>query len=244
MDKPSLEISLRHKIGNLNLQLDFSTSRAGLTAVFGRSGSGKTTLINILSGLMKPDSGRIDLYKNVVFDSATGINLPPQRRNIGYVFQEGRLFPHMKVKTNLLYGVRPGLRSEQRIFLDEVVELLGISHLLHRRPHHLSGGEKQRVAIGRALLMNPDLLIMDEPLAALDDMRKHEILPFIEKVRDEIATPIIYVTHSVAEIHRLANTVLVMRDGHLLASGTVDEVEKYLSLTERLLEVQREQLIA
>ncbi len=241
MAKPSLDISVRRKIGSLDLELDFSASTGGLTAVFGRSGSGKTTLINMLAGLLKPDAGRISLYGKVVFDSDAGIDLPPDRRNIGYVFQEGRLFPHMKVKTNLLYGVKGGLRSEQKIVLDEVVELLGIGKLLDRRPHHLSGGEKQRVAIGRALLMNPDLLIMDEPLAALDDMRKHEILPFIERVRDEIVTPIVYVTHSVAEIHRLASSVIVMREGRLLASGSVAEVERYLSLSERMQEMQREQ---
>lgn len=234
-----LEINIRRKLGDLDLKVDFSTSAGGVTAIFGHSGSGKTSLINMIAGLTKPDHGRIVLYGKVVFDSEARINLPPERRQIGYVFQEGRLFPHMTVKSNLLYGTRPALRSESRIALDEIVELLGVGHLLNRRPHHLSGGEKQRVAIGRSLLMNPDLLLMDEPLAALDDMRKLEILPFIERVRDEIATPIVYVTHSMKEIRRLANMVLVMKEGKLVVSGSVEQVDQHLGSKDIMNETHR-----
>lgn len=223
-----LQIRLKRRLGTLEIDVDFAAEHRGLTAIFGRSGSGKTSLINMLAGLLKPDAGRISLYGKVVYDSAARIDLPPEHRRIGYVFQEGRLFPHMKVRSNLLYGIKPALRSEVRIALDEVVTLLGIGHLMERRPHHLSGGEKQRVAIGRALLMNPDVLIMDEPLAALDELRKQEIMPFIEKIRDVIATPIVYVSHSIVEISRLATTVMVMRDGRLIANGTVAEVAGHL----------------
>ncbi len=214
----TLEVETRHRQGRFSIEAAFS-SDGGVTALFGRSGSGKTTLVNIIAGLLRPDSARIVLDGDIIVDTGRGIFTPPHRRKFGYVFQEPRLFPHLSVRQNLTYG-RWFARSkgEGRSF-DRIIDLLGVEPLLERAPANLSGGEKQRIAIGRALLSNPRLLLMDEPLAALDDARKAEILPYLERLRDETRIPIVYVSHSVGEVARLANRVIALEHGRVTASG-------------------------
>ncbi len=197
---------------------------SGVTALFGPSGCGKTTVIRLVSGLERPDRGRITLGDAVLVDTAKGIHRPPHRRRIGLVFQDAQLFPHLSVAANLGYGRFFTAHDRRRVGFDAVVEVLGIGHLLKRRPATLSGGEKQRVAIGRALLTSPDLLLMDEPLAALDDERKAEILPFIEHLRDAFAIPILYVSHAVEEVVRLAATVVRLEAGRVTAVGAPADV--------------------
>ena len=225
-----LEISLDKRLGALRLRAELVYPDQGVLALFGRSGSGKTSLINMLAGLLRPDRGRIVLRGETLFDSAKGIDLPAHRRRIGYVFQESRLFPHLTVQDNLLYGWRRAPASERRTGLAEVVELLGLDALLTRRPGLLSGGEKQRVALGRALLANPRLLLMDEPLASLDQTRKLEILPFIERLRDDLKLPVVYVSHAMEEIVRLADTLVLISDGQIVASGPLEELTSRLDL--------------
>lgn len=216
----SLEVEVFHRLGGFCLDARFQ-AQPGLTALFGPSGSGKTVLVNLIAGLSRPERGRIVADGEVLLDTAAGRFVPRHRRRIGYVFQEARLFPHLSVRRNLLYGHWFAPRSADRESLDRVVDLLGIGHLLARSPRRLSGGETQRVAIGRALLASPRLLLMDEPLAALDAARRDEILPYIERLRDESRIPIVYVSHAVAEVARLANTVVLLRDGKLEAAGPV-----------------------
>ena len=207
------------RVGELALDVAF-TSDAAVTALFGPSGAGKTSVLNAIAGLLTPSCGRIVAHSNVFFDPPR-VNLAPQARRVGYVFQEGRLLPHLDVRGNLLYGRffrRPAERSRD---FDAVVALLDLAHLLTRRPRNLSGGEKQRVAIGRALLASPRLLLMDEPLAALDAPRKSEILYYIERLRDETRLPIIYVSHSVEEVVRLADRVVRMEEGRVVEAGPV-----------------------
>ena len=179
---------------------------------------------------MKPDSGRIALADQLLFDSFQGIDLAPERRRIGYVFQEGRLFPHLNVRGNLSYGLRRVPPGERRIELEQVIGLLGLEPHLGRRPRDLSGGEKQRVALGRAMLANPRLLLMDEPLAALDQQRKEEVMPFIERLRDELAIPIVYVSHAMDEVVRLADTLVLLSEGRTVAVGPLDELTSRLDL--------------
>ncbi|MCE5973467.1 molybdenum ABC transporter ATP-binding protein [Sinirhodobacter sp. WL0062] len=217
-----LEVSLRHDFGSFALDAAF-TAPAGVTALFGASGSGKTTVVNTVAGLMRPDAGRVVAQGEVLLNTAAGICLPPNRRRIGYVFQDARLFPHLDVRANLLFGARFAPRGATGPAFDRVVEMLGIGALLERRPGALSGGEKARVAIGRALLSKPRLLLMDEPLAALDAPRRAEILPFVERLRDA-GLPILYVSHSVAEVARLADTLVVLGEGRILASGRAEDV--------------------
>lgn len=200
------------------------TAGAGVTALFGPSGSGKSTAIRLVAGLERPDDGRISLGDTVLVDTAARRFLPPHRRRVGLVFQDAQLFPHLSVAANLRYGRFFTPRAARRIAFDPVVEVLGIAHLLARRPATLSGGERQRVAIGRTLLASPGLLLMDEPLAALDAARKQEILPFIERLRDEFAIPILYVSHAVEEVARLAATVVRIEAGRVAAFGTPAEV--------------------
>lgn len=214
-----LSVALRHAFAGFTLDAAFQAP-AGLTALFGRSGSGKTTIVNAVAGLLRPQSGRVTVQDTVLADSDRGIFLPPHRRGIGYVFQDARLFPHLTVRQNLLYGhwfTARGRPSD----LPRVVEMLGIGPLLTRRPAALSGGERQRVAIGRALLSHPRLLLMDEPLAALDQPRKDEILPYLERLRDQAGLPILYVSHSTAEVARLATTVVLLDRGRVTAAGPV-----------------------
>jgi molybdate transport system ATP-binding protein len=213
-----IEVAVRHRLGDFALDAAFA-AEGGLTALFGRSGSGKTSLVNIVAGLIRPEHGRVVVDRETLTDTERGVFVPPRKRRVGYVFQEGRLFPHMTVRQNLLYGRWFAPRGGRPGEIEHVVEMLGIAGLLGRRPANLSGGEKQRVAIGRALLARPRLLVMDEPLAALDEARKAEILPYIERLRDEAGVPIVYVSHAVAEVARLATTLVVLSEGQVAAVG-------------------------
>lgn len=200
----TLIVEAKQRLGAFSLDAAF-TSERGVTALFGRSGSGKTSMIRIIAGLARPDEGRVVLDGEVLTETATGILVAKHRRRFGYVFQEARLFPHLSIRANLSYGRWFAARPAHSESFDHIVDLLGIETLLERSPSKLSGGEKQRVAIGRALLSSPRLLLMDEPLAALDDARKAEILPYLQRLRDETDIPIVYVSHSIAEVAQLAN---------------------------------------
>ncbi|AMJ60369.1 molybdenum ABC transporter ATP-binding protein [Bosea sp. PAMC 26642] len=227
---PVIEIAVQHRLGQFELDAAF-TSTGRLTALFGRSGAGKTSLVNIVSGLIAPTQGRVVVDGKVLVDTQAGIFVPVHERRIGYVFQEARLFPHLSVRRNLLFGRWFSPRDARTISnLEGVLDLLGIAHLLERRPGALSGGEKQRVAIGRALLANPRLLLMDEPLASLDEARKAEILPYIERLRDETGVPIVYVSHSVTEVARLATTLVTVDQGRVTACGPTAEVMSRLDV--------------
>ena len=225
----SVEIEIRHRLGAFALDVAF-TAPDGITALFGRSGAGKTTVVNAVAGLIRPDEGRVRAGDVVLLDTEAQISLPPHRRRVGYVFQEGRLFPHLTVRQNLTFGRWFTGRAERYGDVDHIVSLLGIEALLERRPGRLSGGEKQRVAIGRALLASPRILLMDEPLASLDEARKLEIMPYIERLSREVKIPIIYVTHSINEIARLADTVVAMDAGRSVATGPVGELLERLDL--------------
>lgn len=210
-----LQVAVKKRLGGLALEAGFQAPR-GVTALFGPSGAGKTTLVNIVAGLLKPDGGRIALGDKTLFDSVRGVDLPPEKRGVGYVFQDGRLFPHLSVRSNLLYGMRLSPPERRLLSLEEVVDLMGISHLLKRRPANLSGGEKQRVAVGRALLAGPRLLLMDEPLASLDQARKDEVLPFLAKLPQKLDLPILYVSHSMREVRFLADRVIRLDQGKVV----------------------------
>lgn len=220
-----IEIRLQHRFPGFTLDIDV-TAPGGVTALFGRSGTGKSTVVNAVAGLLRPDRGRVVVGDRVLLDTDARQIIPPHRRRIGYVFQDARLFPHLTVRQNLTYGRFFAPRGGRDPAPDaaEVIELLGIDHLLSRRPGLLSGGEKQRVAIGRALLSNPQLLLMDEPLAALDEARKAEILPYLERLRDRTRIPVLLVSHSVAEVARLATTVVVLEGGRVRRAGPVAEI--------------------
>jgi molybdate transport system ATP-binding protein len=218
-----LEVDIEHRLGAFELDIHFCSGR-GLTALFGRSGAGKTSVVNAIAGLVRPDRGRIVVDGVVLLDTERGIRAPAHRRRVGYVFQESRLFPHLTVRQNLLFGRWFARGFAPAAPLDDVVDLLGIGTLLDRRPGRLSGGEKQRVAIGRALFAGPRLLLMDEPLASLDARRKDEILPYIERLRDQASVPIVYVSHAVAEVTRLASTIVLISDGRVRAVGPLQEV--------------------
>ena len=224
-----IQVDVQHRLGSFELKAQF-VSEGRVTALFGRSGSGKTSLVNIIGGLIRPDHAHISLDGDVIVDTKHKMFVPKHRRRIGYVFQEGRLFPHLTVRQNLLYGWWFTPAAKRLGQLAQIVELLGIGHLLDRRPRSLSGGEKQRVAIGRALLATPRLLLMDEPLASLDEARKAEILPYLERLYDETKVPIIYVSHSVPEVARLASTMVVMTDGRVVATGPTADIMARLDL--------------
>jgi molybdate transport system ATP-binding protein len=224
-----LEADIKHRLGEFALDAQFATG-PGLVALFGKSGSGKTSIVNVLAGLVRPDNARVTLDGVALVDTARSVFVPRHKRRIGYVFQDARLLPHLTVHQNLLYGRFFAPSADDGPTLEHVVDLLGIETLLSRRPARLSGGEKQRVAIGRALLAKPKLLLMDEPLASLDEHRKAEILPYIERLRDESGVPIVYVSHSIAEVARLASTVVLLSDGRVAAVGPTADVMQRLDL--------------
>ncbi|MBR2575249.1 MAG: molybdenum ABC transporter ATP-binding protein [Loktanella sp.] len=219
----TLRIRVQHAFAGFDLDVDADLP-PGVSVLFGPSGSGKTTLINAVAGLIRPDQGRIAVDDWVLTDTASRRHIAPHRRRIGYIFQDARLFPHLSVRQNLAYGRWFAPRDARVASMDHTVEMLGIGHLLSRRPATLSGGEKQRVAIGRALLSGPRLILADEPLAALDEARKAEILPYFERLRDEVAVPILYVSHASAEVARLATTVIALRAGRVIACGAPAQV--------------------
>lgn len=224
-----LQVELEHTQGGFHLDAAFGVD-GGVTAIFGRSGSGKTTLVNAIAGLLRLQRGRITFNGEVLFDAERGIHVPPQARRFGYVFQEGRLFPHLTVKHNLLFSNIFLANKATSAKFDRIVSLLGLESLLARRPGALSGGEKQRVAIGRALLARPRLLLLDEPLVALDTQRKSEILRYLELLRDEFAVPMLYVSHAVEEVVRLAGHVVLLSDGRVAASGPTDAIMSDVAL--------------
>lgn len=226
----TLIVEARQALGAFKLNAAFTADK-GVTALFGRSGSGKTSMIRIISGLAHPQQGKVVLDGDTLLETERKISVPVHRRRFGYVFQEPRLFPHLSVKHNLVYGRWFSGLSPRHGEFDRVVQMLGIGPLLNRETKALSGGERQRVAIGRALLSSPRLLLMDEPLSALDEERKAEILPYLERLRDEAGVPIVYVSHSVAEVTRLADRVVLMDEGRVAAVGSPSEVLKGRALT-------------
>lgn len=234
--KNLLEANFKMDYPGFNLDVELTLPAKGVTVVFGPSGSGKTTLLRCLSGLERAPSGTLKLAGQVWQDD--GIFIPIHQRKVGLVFQESRLFPHLSIQQNLLYGYQRTQSAERNLHLDEVVEVLGLAALLKRTPDKLSGGEKQRVAIGRALLTSPKLLLMDEPLASLDMQRKAEIIPFIKRIEDEFKTPIIYVTHSVDEVLQLVDTMVILQAGKVANFGPVQEVFSDVRLRQVLGEEQ------
>ena len=217
-----IDVYLTRQQGNFSIAAGFDHQINGVTALFGPSGAGKTSIVSMMAGLLQPDDGHIIVNDRCLYDHRKRINLPPEKRHIGYIFQDGRLFPHLSVHANLTYGMRLTPAHRRFIHLDQVVNLLGIAHLLKRRPANLSGGEKQRVAIGRALLTSPDLLLMDEPLASLDQARKREVLPFIQRLCREFQLPVLYVSHSMDEIINLADHLVLLEDGRVKAAGAME----------------------
>jgi len=210
-----IDLDITKRLGDFTLNAAFHAP-AGITALFGASGSGKTSVVNAVAGINAPDQGRIVISDRVLFDSTRKIDVPVQQRSIGYVFQDARLFPHMTVARNLAFG---GTHHQA-----QVVDLLGLGPLLKRYPRHLSGGEQQRVALGRALMSDPAVLLMDEPLAALDAPRKAEIMPYLIRLRDTSKMPILYVSHDISEVARLATTIVVMRDGIVACAGRAEDI--------------------
>jgi molybdate transport system ATP-binding protein len=216
-----LAVDVEKKLGTFEVNAAFQGD-SGVTALFGPSGSGKTSIVAMIAGLSRPDRGRIAIGGEVLFDSAQDVDVPPHRRGVGYVFQDGRLFPHLSVARNLDYGRWMSGKARDQAQVKHVTELLDIGHLLKRRPGALSGGERQRVALGRALLMQPRLMLLDEPLASLDAARKGEILPYFQRLRDETKLPMIYVSHDSNEVKALASRVVLLDDGRVKASGGVE----------------------
>lgn len=218
-----LQVDVQIARGGFTLDAKFEAPTPGVTALFGRSGCGKSTLVNLLAGLLRPARGHIALGDEVWFDAARGIEVPAERRRIGYVFQDARLFPHYTVRGNLLYGARREADAPAGLF-DDVVQLLGLAALLARRPGALSGGERQRVALGRALLTQPRLLLLDEPLASLDQSRREEVLPYLERLRDHYSIPMVFVSHQFDEVLRLATQLVVLDAGRVVAAGDLGSV--------------------
>lgn len=219
-----LDIQLKRQQGQFVVDTRFQGPATGVTALYGPSGAGKTSIVNMVAGLLRPDAGRIVINDQCLFDSDEHIDLPPEKRRIGYVFQDGRLFPHLSVKANLTYGMRHIPVSRRFVTVEQVVDLLDIENLLERRPAKLSGGEKQRVAIGRALLTSPALLLMDEPLASLDAGRKDEVLPFIINLSRSFKVPILYVSHDLGEICRLASYLVMVDGGRVMDAGPMEKM--------------------
>lgn len=223
-----IELRLRLTLDAFRLDFDQCLAARGVTAIFGHSGCGKSTLLRCIAGLERPETAYINIAGECWEDTNKAFRLPTHRRTIGYVFQEASLFPHLTVLKNLQFGQRRSGAAKTSDQLTQAIELLGIESLLERKPERLSGGERQRVAIARALAVCPKLLLMDEPLAALDMRRKREILPFLEQVHRELDIPVLYVTHSTAEVRRMADHLIVMEEGKVIANGPLDETAHHL----------------
>ncbi len=215
----SIDVAIRHDFGSFALDAAFLIDKPGVTALFGPSGAGKSTITNAIAGLLRPQAGRIVINGRDVFDGGRGIFVAPRLRRTGYVFQDSRLFPHMSVANNLRFGWRRAAAPASEADISHIIDLLGLSHLLDRLPAKLSGGERGRVALGRALLSSPEILLLDEPLAALDAARKQEILPYLERLRDEARLPMLYVSHSLDEVSRLADNMIVLKEGRVATQG-------------------------
>jgi molybdate transport system ATP-binding protein len=226
-----LSVDIKQRLGAFSLDVQF-VSKAKVIALFGRSGSGKTSIVNAIAGVSRPTAGAIRIDDTVLFDQTRGIWVPPAKRRVGYVFQDGLLFPHMTVAKNLTYGqAAVGIEGTERIDADKVIEVLGLRDLLSRHPANLSGGERQRVAIGRALLANPRMLLLDEPLASLDDQRKRDVMQYIERLRDEFGIPMVLVSHSHDEVARLAEEMVLISDGRVIQTGAVEDIMSRLDLS-------------
>jgi len=225
-----LEVDITLKRGEFDLQMKFAVADGNVSSLFGVSGCGKTTTANLIAGLLTPDAGRVVIRDRIVFDSSSNVNIPVEHRGIGYVFQNPRLFPHLNVSNNLVYGLRR-TRHTHYIDYEAVVKLLDLHPLLKRRPSQLSGGEQQRVAIGRALLSQPTLLLLDEPLTSLDIARRSELLPYLERLRDSLKTTMLYVSHQFDEVLRLATHVVLMNKGHCLAQGSLNQLSLHPALS-------------
>ena len=225
-----INVRLNLKYTGFALDVDLHMPGRGVTALYGHSGSGKTTCLRCIAGLERAEDGFIQINDEVWQDSRNGLFVPPHKRALGYVFQEPSLFPHLSVRANLAFGLKRIPRPQRRVDMAQATELLGIGHLLARHPQHLSGGERQRIGIARALLTSPRLLLMDEPLAALDSKRKSEILPYLERLHDELDIPVLYVSHAQDEVARLADYIVLLSDGKALASGPIGETLARLDL--------------
>jgi molybdate transport system ATP-binding protein len=225
-----IDVRLHLKYSAFALEVDLHLPGRGVTALYGHSGSGKTTCLRCIAGLERAEDGFVQVNDEVWQDSRSGLFVPPHKRALGYVFQEASLFPHLSVRANLEFGLKRIPRAQRRVDMAQATELLGIGHLLERHPQHLSGGERQRIGIARALLTSPRLLLMDEPLAALDSKRKSEILPYLERLHDELDIPVLYVSHAQDEVARLADHIVLLRDGKALASGPIGETLARLDL--------------
>ena len=219
-----LKVSIKHNFESLSIDMQFEAEQNCITALFGKSGSGKTSILNMISGLVKPDYGYIEINNTIILDTNNNIFISPQKRNIGYIFQDSRLFPHLNVLSNLKYGMSAVNLNHPIIQIDKVINTLELETLLNRKPSNLSGGEKQRVAIGRALLTCPRILLMDEPLASIDAQMRAEIFPFIEGLQNEFKITILYVSHSIEEVIRLADKMLLISGGQKQAEGRVEDI--------------------
>lgn len=218
----SIIASFKGKIEDFSLDTSFNIPAQGVTALFGPSGCGKTTILRCIAGLTRMETGLLKINNKIWQNDSTFV--PTHKRRIGYVFQEASLFPHLDVEQNLIYGIKRRKSRQTTVTLDDSIQLLGLASLLKRKPQNLSGGERQRVAIGRALLTSPELLLMDEPLAALDQFSKDEILPYLERLKDELQIPIIYVSHDIREIERIADRIILIKSGKIEASGALSEL--------------------
>lgn len=225
-----IEVRLQLDYSGFSLDVDLQLPGRGVTALYGHSGSGKTTCLRCVAGLERAESGVVKINDQVWQDTTQKLFVPPHKRALGYVFQEASLFPHLSVRANLEFGLKRIPRAQRRVDMQHATELLGIAHLLDRHPQHLSGGERQRIGIARALLTSPSLLLMDEPLAALDSQRKSEILPYLERLHDELDIPVLYVSHAQDEVARLADHIVLLSNGKALASGPVGETLARLDL--------------